>query len=53
MDMNEHSFLDGPGMTVNFLMHDVENVWVQWMSYCGAVLVDRGRCLEMFFDSIT
>ena len=24
----EHSFLDGPGMTVNFFMHNVELFWI-------------------------
>ena len=43
MDMNKHSFIDGPGMTVNFLMYDVKKVWVQWMSCCDVVLVDRVR----------
>ena len=52
MDMDEHSLLDGSGMTVNFFVSNVKKVWVQWMSCCGAVLMDMGGCLEMYFDSI-
>ena len=52
MNMDEHGFLDGPGMTVNLLVHNIEMFWIQWMSCCGAVLVDGG-CLEMFLDFVT
>ena len=53
MNTDEHGFLDGPRMTVNLLMYNVEMFWIQWMPCCAAVLVDRGGCLEMFFNSVT
>ena len=52
MNAGEHGSMDGPGMTVNLLMYNVEVFWIQWMSCCGAVLVDGRGCLEMFFDSV-
>ena len=52
MDAYEHGFFDGPGMTMYFLMYDVELIRVQWMSCCGAMLENRGRCLEMFLYSV-
>ena len=52
MDEYEHGFFDGPGMTMWFLMYDVEVVRVQWMSHCGAVLENMGRFLEIFLYSV-
>ena len=40
LDMDEHGFLDGPGMAVYFLVHYVKAVWVHWMACGGAVQVD-------------
>ena len=34
----EHSLLDGPGMTMYFLVYDIEIVRVQWMTG-GCVMV--------------
>ena len=40
MNADVHGFLDSPGMTVNLLVHNIEMFRFQWMSCCGAVLVD-------------
>ena len=51
--MDEHSFLNGPGMAVDLFVYYVELFWIHWVSYSGAVKVDGGRGLEMFLDSFT
>ena len=50
---DEHGLFDGPGMTVDLLMHYVELVWVHWMSCGGAVVVYGGGGFEVFFNSFT
>ena len=42
MYVGEHGFLDGPGMTVNLLVYNIELIWIHWMSCCDAVLVNGG-----------
>ena len=42
MDTNEHGFLYSSGLTVNFFMHNVELVRVQWMSCSSTVEVYGG-----------
>ena len=49
---NEHSFLDSPGLAVNFLVYYAELVGVHGMACGGTVLVYGGRGLEMFLDSV-
>ena len=47
---DEHCFLDGPRLHVNFLMYNVELVGVHWMSCGGAVEVYGGGDFKMFFN---
>ena len=51
--MDEHSFLDGPRLAVNFLMYYAELVGVHGMACVGTVLVYGGRGFEVFLDSVT
>ena len=51
--MDEHSFLDGPGMAVYLFVYYIELLWIHWVSCGGAVKVDGGRDLEMFLNSFT
>ena len=51
--MNEHGFLNGPGLAVNFLVYYTELVGVHGMACGGTVLVYGGRGLEVFLDSVT
>ena len=51
--MDEHSFLDGPGLAVNLFVHYAELVGVHGMPCGGTVLVYGGRGLEVFLDSVT
>ena len=44
------NIFDGPGMTMYFLVYNVEVVWVQWMTCGWAVVKDWGRGLEIFFN---
>ena len=48
---DEHCFLDGPRLHVNFLMYNAELVGVHWMSCGGTVEVYGGGGLKMFFNS--
>ena len=50
---DEHSLLDGPGMAVDFLVHNAELVGVHGVSYGGTVEVYRGRGFEMFLDPVS
>ena len=50
---NEHGFLDGPGLAVNFLVYYTELVGVHGMACGGTVLVYGERDLEVFLDSVT
>ena len=43
---DEHGLFDGPGVTVNFLVHYVELVWVHGVSCSGAVVVYGGGALK-------
>ena len=38
----EHGFLDCPGLAVDFLVHNVKLIRVQWMSCSGSVLMYWG-----------
>ena len=38
----EHGFLDCPGLAVDFLVHNVKLIRVQWMSCSGTVLMYWG-----------
>ena len=49
--MDEHSFLDGPGMAVDLFVYYIELFWIHCVSCGGAVKVDGGRDLEVFLDS--
>ena len=51
LNVDEHGFLDGPGLHVNFLMYYAELVGVHWMSCGGAVEVYVGGGIEMFLNS--
>ena len=51
--MDEHGFLNGPGMAVDLFVDYVELLWIHWVSCGGAVKVDGGGGLEMFLDSFT
>ena len=51
--MDEHGFLDGPGVAVDLFVDYVELFWIHWESCGGAVKVDGGVGLEMFLDSST
>ena len=51
--MDKHGFLDGPGMTVDLLMHYVKLFWVHWVSYGDAVVVYGGGGLEMFLKTLS
>ena len=42
LDTDEHGFFYSSGLAVNFLVHDVELVGVQWMSCCSTMEVYRG-----------
>ena len=46
--MYEHSFFDGPGMTMYFLVYYADVFRVHWMSCGCAVMEYWGRGLEMF-----
>ena len=48
---DEHCFLDGPRLHVNFLMYNAELVGVYWMSCGGTVEVYGGGGFKMFFNS--
>ena len=45
-----HSFLDGPGMIVYFLVEYAELFCTHGMSSDGTVKVDGRGCLEMFLN---
>ena len=49
--MDKHSFLDGPGLVVYLLVHNVKLVGVHGVSCGGAVKVYGGGGLKMFLDS--
>ena len=51
--MDEHGFLNVPGMAVDLFVDYVELFWIHWVSCGGAVEVDGGRDLEMFLNSFT
>ena len=51
LNADEHGFLDGPGLHVNFLMYYAELIGVHWMSCVGPVEVYGGGGLEMFLNS--
>ena len=51
--MDEHGFLDGTGLAVNFLVYYTELVGVHGMACGGTVLVYGGRGLEVFLNSVT
>ena len=53
LHMDEHSFLNGPGMALDLFVYYVELFWIHWVSFGGAVKVDGGRGLEMFLNSLT
>ena len=53
LHMDEHGLFDGPGMTVDLLMHYVKLVWVHGMSCSGAVVVYGGGSFEVFFNPFT
>ena len=40
--MYEHGFLDCPGLAVDFFVHNVKLVRVQWMSCSGTMLMYWG-----------
>ena len=50
--MKEHSLLDGPGIAVDFLVHNVELVGVHGVSGGGTVEVYRGGGFEVFLNSV-
>ena len=49
LHVDEHGFLDGPGMTVDLFMNYVELVWVHWVSCSGPVVMYGGGGFEVFF----
>ena len=53
LHMDEHGFLNCPGLAVNFLVYYAELVGAHGMACGGTVLVYGGRSLEVFLDSIT
>ena len=49
--MDEHGFLDGPGLAVYLLVYNVKLLGVHGVSCGGTVEVYRGGGLEMFLNS--
>ena len=50
LNTDKHSFLNGPGLAVYFLVNNVKLVGVHGMSCGGAVEMYGGGDLEMFFN---
>ena len=50
--MNIASFIVS-GLAVDFLMHDIELIGIQWMSCCSAVKVYWGGGFQMLLDPVS
>ena len=51
--MDEHCFLYSSGLAVDFLMHDIELIGIQWMSCCSALKVYWGGGFQMLLDPVS
>ena len=53
LNTDEHCFLYSSGLAVDFLVHDIELIGIQWMSCCSAVKVYWGGGFLMFLDPVS
>ena len=47
LNTNEHGFLYCPGLAMDFLVHNVKLIRIQWVSCCGTVYMYWGGLLDV------